>query len=140
MSPTTTVTVGTVTIGAITVTLFVDSDVLFSTWAARVGDVDFFSFFGKGGQTLIVEVDAAFFGSSLPAQINLTDPTTGTQYFVAAFDGNNDPMFNIVWPGAINVVSSQDVSVPSVAPHAAGNFNATGTGAGIGAFRYPVIP
>ena len=39
-----------------------------------------------------------------------------------------------------NVVSSQDVSVPSVAPHAAGNFAATGTGAGIVAFRYPAIP
>ena len=37
------VTVGTGTIGAVTVTLFVDSDVLFSAWAARVGDVDFFS-------------------------------------------------------------------------------------------------
>jgi hypothetical protein len=32
-----------VTVGAVTVTLFVDSDVLFSTWAARIGDVDFFS-------------------------------------------------------------------------------------------------
>ena len=31
------------TIGAITVTLFVHSDVLFSAWAARGGDVDFFS-------------------------------------------------------------------------------------------------
>jgi hypothetical protein len=38
------VTVGTIeTVGAITVTLFVGSDVLFSAWAARGGDVDFFS-------------------------------------------------------------------------------------------------
>ena len=36
------VTVGAVTIGAVTVTFFVDTDVLFSAWAARVGDVDFF--------------------------------------------------------------------------------------------------
>jgi hypothetical protein len=39
-----------------------------------------------------------------------------------------------------NVVSSQDVSVPSVAAGASGSFNATGTGAGIVAFRYPAIP
>jgi hypothetical protein len=39
-----------------------------------------------------------------------------------------------------NVVSSQDVSLPSVAPHTAAQFNATGTGAGIVAFRYPAIP
>jgi hypothetical protein len=32
-----------VTIGTVTVTLFVDSNVLFSTRAARGGDVDFFS-------------------------------------------------------------------------------------------------
>ena len=35
------VTIGTV--GAVTVTLFVDLDVLFSARAARGGDVDFFS-------------------------------------------------------------------------------------------------
>jgi hypothetical protein len=32
------------------------------------------------------------------------------------------------------------VSLPSVAPHTAAQFNATGTGAGIVAFRYPAIP
>jgi hypothetical protein len=35
-----------------------------------------------------------------------------------------------------NVVSSQDVNVGPVAPHSAGAFTATGTGAGIVAFRY----
>lgn len=39
-----------------------------------------------------------------------------------------------------NVVSSQDVSVPSVPAHTAANFTATGNGAGIVAFRYPAIP
>ena len=38
-----------------------------------------------------------------------------------------------------NVVTSQDVSVASVAPHASANFSAAGTGAGIVAFRYAPI-
>lgn len=38
-----------------------------------------------------------------------------------------------------NVVSSQDVTVGPVAPHATGSFSATATGAGIVAFRYAPI-
>jgi hypothetical protein len=61
-------------------------------------DVDFYSFTGTAGQTLIVDIDAEVFGSTLDAEINLTDPSTGLEFFYSdQFDGD-DPRFNIVLP------------------------------------------
>lgn len=62
------------------------------------GDVDFYSFAGSAGQTLIVDVDAEVLGSRLDSEINLTDPDTGVEYFFNdQFDGD-DSRFNIVLP------------------------------------------
>jgi hypothetical protein len=61
-------------------------------------DVDFYGFTGTAGQTLILDVDAEVFGSELDAEINLTDPSTGLEFFYSdQFDGD-DPRFNIVLP------------------------------------------
>jgi hypothetical protein len=61
-------------------------------------DVDFFSFTATAGQTLIVDVDAEVLGSRLDAEINLSDPASGIEFFYSdQFDGN-DPRFNIVLP------------------------------------------
>lgn len=62
------------------------------------GDVDFFSFVADAGQTLIVDVDAEVLGSALDAEINLTDPETGIEYFFNDQYDGDDPRFNIVLP------------------------------------------
>ncbi|MFY9607798.1 MAG: PPC domain-containing protein [Blastocatellia bacterium] len=62
------------------------------------GDVDFYSFVATAGQTLIVDVDAEVLGSGLDAEINLTDPETGLEYFFNDQYDGNDPRFNIVLP------------------------------------------
>ena len=61
-------------------------------------DVDLFSFTGSAGQTLIVDVDAEVLGSSLDAEINLSDPASGTEFFYSDQLDGNDPRFNIVLP------------------------------------------
>jgi hypothetical protein len=61
-------------------------------------DVDFFSFVAAAGQTLIVDVDAEVLGSGLDAEINLTDPETGIEYFFNDQNDGDDPRFNIVLP------------------------------------------
>jgi len=61
-------------------------------------DTDLYSFNGTQGQTVIVDLDAALFGSSLVAALTLTDPATGIQYFKSDHDDGNDPRFNIVLP------------------------------------------
>jgi hypothetical protein len=61
-------------------------------------DVDFYSFVADAGQTLIVDVDAEVFGSRLDAEINLTDPQTGLEFFFNDQSEGNDPRFNIVLP------------------------------------------
>jgi hypothetical protein len=62
------------------------------------GDVDFFSFVAAAGQTLIVDVDAEVLGSGLDAEMNLTDPDTGIEYFFNDQNDGDDPRFNIVLP------------------------------------------
>lgn len=61
-------------------------------------DVDFYSFTGTAGQSLIVDVDAQVFGSLLDAEINLTDPATGLEFFYNDQLDGDDPRFNIVLP------------------------------------------
>lgn len=61
-------------------------------------DVDFFSFVAAAGQTLVVDVDAEVLGSALDAEINLTDPETGIEYFFNDQNDGDDPRFNIVLP------------------------------------------
>jgi hypothetical protein len=61
-------------------------------------DVDFYSFIGEAGQTLIVDVDAEVFGSRLDAEMNLQDPQTGQEYFYNDQWDGDDPRFNIVLP------------------------------------------
>jgi hypothetical protein len=61
-------------------------------------DTDLYSFNGTQGQTIIVDLDAALFGSSLVAALTLTDPATGIQYFKSDHNDGNDPRFNIVLP------------------------------------------
>jgi hypothetical protein len=61
-------------------------------------DVDFYSFNATAGQTLIVDVDAQVFGSLLDAEINLTDPATGLEYFYNDQLDGDDPRFNILLP------------------------------------------
>jgi hypothetical protein len=61
-------------------------------------DTDLYSFNGTQGQTIIVDVDAALFGSTLVSALTLTDPATGIQYFRSDHDDANDPRFNIVLP------------------------------------------
>lgn len=61
-------------------------------------DVDFYSFTGVAGQTLIVDVDAEVLGSRLDPEINLLDPESGVEFFYNdQFDGD-DSRFNIVLP------------------------------------------
>jgi hypothetical protein len=62
------------------------------------GDVDFYSFNGEAGQTLIVDIDAEALGSRLDAEVNLTDPETGVEYFYNDQQDGDDPRFNIVLP------------------------------------------
>jgi hypothetical protein len=61
-------------------------------------DVDFYSFIAEAGQTLIVDIDAEVFGSRLDAEMNLTDPQTGLEYFYNDQLDGDDPRFNIVLP------------------------------------------
>jgi hypothetical protein len=61
-------------------------------------DVDFYSFTATAGQTLIVDVDAEVLGSRLDAEVNLSDPTNGVEYFYNDQEDGNDPRFNIVLP------------------------------------------
>jgi hypothetical protein len=62
------------------------------------GDLDFYSFNGTAGQTLIVDVDATVFGSNLDAAVNLTDPVSGAELFFNDDMDGQDPRFNIVLP------------------------------------------
>jgi len=62
------------------------------------GDVDFYSFTAVAGQTLIVDVDAEVLGSRLDAEINLSDPETGVEFFYSDQYDGDDPRFNIVLP------------------------------------------
>jgi hypothetical protein len=62
------------------------------------GDVDFYSFTGTAGQTLIVDVDAEVLGSALDPQINLLDPVSGVQYFYNDQRDGDDSRFNIMLP------------------------------------------
>jgi hypothetical protein len=75
---------------ALPVTLFGDISVR--------NDVDFYSFIAEAGQTLIVDIDAEVFGSRLDAEMNLTDPQTGLEYFYNDQLDGDDPRFNIVLP------------------------------------------
>ncbi len=61
-------------------------------------DVDFYSFTATAGQTLIVDVDAEVLGSRLDAEINLSDPTNGVEYFYNDQKDGFDSRFNIVLP------------------------------------------
>jgi hypothetical protein len=70
---------------------------VFGQISARA-DVDFYSFVAEAGQTLIVDVDGESLGSRLDAEINLTDPETGVEYFYSDQYDGDDPRFNIVLP------------------------------------------
>ncbi|HEV8482251.1 MAG TPA: PPC domain-containing protein [Blastocatellia bacterium] len=61
-------------------------------------DVDFYSFVGSAGQTLIVDVDAEVLGSRLDPEINLTDPGSGVEFFFNDQYDGDDSRFNIVLP------------------------------------------
>lgn len=61
-------------------------------------DVDFYSFMGTIGDTLIVDADAEVLGSRLDAEINLLDPAMGVEYFYNDQYDGDDPRFNIVLP------------------------------------------
>ncbi|MGH9762769.1 MAG: hypothetical protein ACREDR_24720 [Blastocatellia bacterium] len=61
-------------------------------------DRDFYSFQANAGQTLLVDVDAAVYGSNLISEVNLVDPSTGIQYFFNSHTDGDDPRFNIVLP------------------------------------------
>lgn len=61
-------------------------------------DVDFYSFIGTAGQTVIVDIDAEVLGSRLDAESNLLDPETGVEYFYNDQHDGDDPRFNIVLP------------------------------------------
>ena len=65
---------------------------------AQRTDLDFYSFVANAGQTLILDIDAEVLGSALDAEINLTDPATGIEYFYNDQNDGNDPRFNIVLP------------------------------------------
>ena len=70
---------------------------IFGEIAAR-DDVDFYSFTGSAGQTLIVDIDAEVLGSQLDAEINLIDPASGAEYFYNDQYDGDDPRYNIVLP------------------------------------------
>jgi uncharacterized protein YdeI (BOF family) len=61
-------------------------------------DVDFYSFTANAGQTLIVDVDAEVLGSRLDAEVNVSDPATGAEFFYNDQSDGDDPRFNIVLP------------------------------------------
>ena len=70
---------------------------IFGEISART-DVDFYSFTATAGQTLIVDVDAEVIGSPLDAEVNLSDPQTGAEFFYNDQNDGDDPRFNIVLP------------------------------------------
>lgn len=70
---------------------------IFGEISART-DVDFYSFTATAGQTLIVDVDAELLGSPLDAEVNLSDPQTGAEFFYNDQNDGDDPRFNIVLP------------------------------------------
>jgi hypothetical protein len=74
------------------------SDVTVFGQVNNSSDTDLYSFNGTQGQTIIVDVDASLFGSSLVSALTLTDPSTGLQYFTSHHNDGNDPRFNIVLP------------------------------------------
>ncbi len=61
-------------------------------------DVDFYSFIGSLGDTLIVDVDAEVLGSRLDSEINLSDPQSGAEFFYNDEYDGSDSRFNIVLP------------------------------------------
>jgi len=61
-------------------------------------DVDFYSFIGEAGTTLIVDVDAEVLGSRLDPEINLSDPQSGEEFFYNDQYDGSDSRFNIVLP------------------------------------------
>jgi hypothetical protein len=61
-------------------------------------DVDFYSFIGTAGDTLIVDVDAEVLGSRLDPEINLSDPQTGAEFLYNDEYDDSDSRFNIVLP------------------------------------------
>jgi hypothetical protein len=61
-------------------------------------DIDFYSFIGQMGETLIVDVDAEVLGSRLDPEINLSDPQTGAEFFYNDEYDGSDSRFNIVLP------------------------------------------
>lgn len=65
---------------------------------SSVSDVDFYSFTATAGQTLIVDLDAEVLGSRLDAEVNLTDPQSGAEFFFNDQNDGDDPRFNIVLP------------------------------------------
>ncbi len=75
---------------AIPATVFGDIDVS--------SDVDFYSFIGTMGETLIVDVDAEVLGSRLDPEINLSDPQTGAEFFYNDEYDGSDSRINIVLP------------------------------------------
>lgn len=70
---------------------------IFGDIASR-DDVDFYSFTGVAGQTLIVDVDAEVLGSRLDPEINLLDPESGVEFFYNDQSDGDDSRFNIVLP------------------------------------------
>jgi Bacterial pre-peptidase C-terminal domain len=65
---------------------------------SAASDVDFYSFTATAGQTLIVDVDAEVLGSRLDAEVNLTDPQTGAEFFYNDQSDGDDPRYNILLP------------------------------------------
>jgi hypothetical protein len=61
-------------------------------------DVDFYSFTGTMGDTLIVDVDAEVIGSRLDVEMNLSDPQFGVEYLYNDDTDGADSRFNIVLP------------------------------------------
>jgi hypothetical protein len=61
-------------------------------------DVDFYSFIGTAGQTIIVDIDSEVIGSRLDAEVNLLDPESGAEFFFNDQYDGDDPRFNIVLP------------------------------------------
>jgi hypothetical protein len=63
-------------------------------------DVNLFTFNAEAGQTLIAMGEDTVFGSTLVAQLTLSDPSNGQVYFTNSGEDNDatDPRFNIVLP------------------------------------------
>jgi len=74
------------------------SDVTIFGQLTSSSDQDLYSITGTQGQSLIIDVDASVFGSTLVSQLTLTDPVSGIQYFSSDHNDGNDPRFNILLP------------------------------------------